>query len=379
MRPGGPGGIYVHVPFCGSICSYCHFERTVDHGPAVRADFVSGVLRELDLRRAACSLLSTGRRRATTVYFGGGTPSQLEPALMVRLLEGLRVRVAVAPDAEITAEANPESFSPELAAAWRGAGINRVSLGIQSLHGPALVALGRACDPTTARQALALACRTFERVSADWILGPALTADRLRAELDEAMDLGVGHFSLYLLEVHPGTRLATDLQAGRVTLPADNHLESLYLDMADHLARRGLVQYEVANFARPGQQSRHNGNYWRRRPWLGLGPAAHGSWARRRYQNHPRYGAWWDAVQRGVLPEAVIDPLDVTARRLERAILSLRTCAGMPLAYVPTGLPGLAQGQTEGLWRVVGDRLQLTGRGFLRIDTLEEMIARRLK
>ena len=369
-------GIYVHVPFCGSICSYCHFDRTANHDAADRAAYVDGVLAELDLRRAACGVLSSGRRRAGTIYFGGGTPSQLEPALMARLLDGLRARVSVAPDAEITAEANPESFTPELALDWRRAGINRVSLGIQSLHGPALTALGRACEPATARQALALACETFPRVSADWILGPALDADRLRAELDEAVDLGVGHFSLYLLEVHPGTGLAADLAAGRRTLPSDSHLEALYLAMTDHLAGRGIDQYEVANFSKPGHMSRHNSNYWRRYPWLGLGPAAHGSWGPRRYRNQADFRVWLDAVADGALPEAEIDPLDVAARRLERAILSLRTCAGMPLAFLPGDLPGLEQGRAEGLWEVTGDRLQLTGRGFLRIDTLEEMVAR---
>ncbi len=186
----------------------------------------------------------------------------------------------------------------------------------------------------------------------------------------------MGHFSLYLLEVHAGTELAADLAAGRRTLPTDGHLETLYLAMADHLADRGIVQYEVANFAGPGQLSRHNSNYWRRRPWLGLGPAAHGSWGPRRYGNHTDFRTWLAAVADGALPEAEIDPLDVAARRLERAILSLRTRAGMPLAFLPGGLPGLEQGRIEGLWDVAGGRLQLTGRGFLRIDTLEERIAR---
>jgi len=371
-------GLYVHVPFCGSICSYCHFARTADHSADLRAAFVDGVLAELDLRRAACGLLTDGRRRAETVYFGGGTPSELGADLMTRLLTGLRTRVPLTAEAEITAEANPESFTPAVAQAWRKAGINRISLGVQSLHGPALQELGRACDPATARRGLALACEHFERVSADWILGPALDEDRLRAELDEAVDLGVSHFSLYLLEVHAGTQLAADLAAGRRVMPPDAHLERLYLAMGDHLAGRGIVQYEVANFARPGQESRHNGNYWRRRPWLGLGPSAHGGWGPRRYHNHPDVGDWLAAVTAGRLPEAEVDPLDVTARRLERAILALRTCGGLPLAWLPEGLPGLTQGQDEGLWRVENGHLRLTGPGFLRIDTLEALIARHL-
>ena len=159
-------GLYVHVPFCGSICSYCHFPRTADHDPDVRARYVAGVVREMDLRRERCAVLREGRRPLETAYLGGGTPSQLEPRLMAELLEGTVGKLPATADLELTAEANPESLTETLAECWVAAGVNRVSLGVQSLDAAVLRLLGRACDPVTARRGLKRACRIFPRVSA---------------------------------------------------------------------------------------------------------------------------------------------------------------------------------------------------------------------
>ncbi len=162
-----------------------------------------------------------------------------------------------------------------------------------------------------------------------------------------------------------------------MALLPDARTESLYLSCVEELERLGLLQYEVSNFARPGAESRHNGNYWRRRPWLALGPAAHGAWGRRRYANGGTLAAWLRRLDEGRLPEASVDPLDTAARRLERVVLALRTAAGRA--------PGLAAGpgpwiwrpgRREGLWAVADGRLRLTPRGFLRIDTIEERLAR---
>lgn len=371
-------GLYIHVPFCGSICSYCHFARTDRHDAQARRDYVDGVLAELDLRLAACPVLRQGRRPLVSAYLGGGTPSQLEPELVVRLLEGTVGRLPAAADLELTAEANPESLDEAKAHAWRAAGVNRVSLGVQSLDAGALKLLGRACDPATARRALQLACRIFPRVSADWIIGPGLRADRLAAELAEAVDLGVTHFSLYILEVHPGTRLEQDLAAGRVKLPRDEHTERLYLAAGDFLAGRGIRQYEVANFAAPGHESRHNRGYWLGRPWLALGPSAHAYWGRARRANRPDTAAWLADLRAGRLPEESADVLDRSARRLERAVLALRTAEGLPLAWIPAGTFDLERGRREGWWEVRQDRLALSRLGFLRIDGLEERLAREM-
>ncbi|MBD3869717.1 MAG: radical SAM family heme chaperone HemW [Acidobacteria bacterium] len=368
-------GLYIHVPFCGSICSYCHFARTADHGPERRARYVETVLQEFELRRRSCEILSSPKRRLETCYLGGGTPSELEPELMSRLLAGTVGRLATAPDFELTAEANPESLTDAKAHAWRDLGIDRISLGVQSLDPGVLKLLGRACDPATARRGLERACRIFPRVSADWIIGPGLDSETLLAELTEAADLGVEHFSVYILEVHPGTRLAALAEQGAWSPAPDSETEQLYLAVAAHLADLGIPQYEVANFARAGAESRHNRNYWTRKPWLGLGPGAHGFWGRRRYANHDNIQDWQKAVEEGRLPEAEVDPLDGSARRLERLILALRTLRGVPLEWLPGSGWDTEQGIREGLWEVNQGRLILTGKGFLRIDSIEERLA----
>ena len=368
-------GLYIHVPFCGSICSYCHFARTADHGPETRARFVDLVLAEFELRRIECEILSSGRRLLHTCYLGGGTPSELEPRLMARLVEGTAGSFRLAPDFELTAEANPESLTEGLARSWLDLGISRVSLGVQSLDPGVLKLLGRSCDPATAREGLERACRIFPRVSADWIIGPGLDRETLLAELTEAADLGVEHFSVYILEVHPGTRLATLAEQGTWNPAPDSETEQLYLAVIEHLADLGIPQYEVANFAREGAESRHNQNYWLGRPWLGLGPAAHGFWGRRRYANFDNLDEWGTAIENGRLPEAGVDPLDRSARRLERLILALRTRRGVPLEWLPQSGWDTGQGLREGLWEVREGRLVLTGRGFLRIDSIEERLA----
>ena len=374
----GGYGLYIHVPFCGSICSYCHFARTDRHDAARRAAYVDALVRECELRRLACATLRDGRRQLRTAYLGGGTPSCLEPELMERLLQGTVGTLAAAADLELTAEANPESLEPDKMAAWAGAGINRLSLGVQSLDPDVLRQLGRRCDPETALAALAGAGKHFARVSADWIIGPGATLAGLQGELDRALDLGVTHFSLYILELHAGTELERRVRDGQVKLLPDSRTETLYLGVGEHLARRGVVQYEVANFARPGHESRHNQAYWSGRPWLALGPSAHGYWGRRRQANHAGLDRWEQEVKAGRLPVAEVDLLDRRARRLERVILALRTAAGVPLEWLPAAALDLDLGRAEGLWNLREGRLVLTPRGFLRIDTLEEKLARSL-
>ena len=301
----------------------------------------------------------------------------LEPALMDRLLSGTIGRLAVADELEVTAEANPESTSPELLRAWRRAGITRISLGVQSLDDRILGLLGRHCDAATARRALRLAVAEFPRVAADWILGPGVRPRQLCDELTTAALAGVGHLSLYLLELHPGTPLADAVAAGRLQMPADAASEEHYLAAVSHLATLGFEQYEVANFSLPDQQSRHNRNYWRRVPYLGLGPGAHGFWGRRRYVNLCDPYAYLREVEAGRLPVAETDPLDRRARRLETLVLALRTTRGVPLRLLPPGFD-LHHGRRADLWHLTAGRLQLTPRGFLHIDTIEQNIARRL-
>lgn len=368
-------GLYIHVPFCGSVCSYCHFARTARHDAGLRRRVVDATVAELSLRRARCRVLASGRRPLRTVYIGGGTPSQLEPALMEALLAGTVGALPAADDLELTAEANPESLTGDLARSWRAAGIARVSLGVQSLDSEVLALLGRRCEPAAARRAIDLACRSFDRVSVDFIIGPGLDRARLLAELDETIGRGPDHVSLYILELHEGTALARAVAAGRLMLPPDEETEGHYLACVEQLAARGLAQYEVSNFARPGAESRHNQAYWTGAPYLALGPSASGYWGRRRYTNECQLEPYLARVESGEVPEAQVDPLDRAARRLEALILPLRTVRGVPLDRLPRGALDLARGEAAGLWTMAAGRLRLTPRGFLWIDTVEERLA----
>lgn len=370
--PPRDGGLYIHVPFCNSLCAYCHFCRTDRHDAELRRRYVDAVCREFALRDRKCGLLTGANARvAATCYVGGGTPSCLEPDLFVELLAGTWGRVQRAPDAEVTAEANPESLTPDTAEAWCAAGVNRVSLGVQSFDPDVLAWLGRACGPETAREALRLAGRVFTRVSADWILAQGCEAGSLRDAFAEARDLGVGHVSLYILELHAGTPLAADVNAGRRRLDEDAVIERTYLEAVDALAGLGFAQYEVSNFCLPGQASRHNGAYWRRAPYLGLGAGAHGYWGRWRYANYGDLRAYLQAVGEDRFPEASWEMLDPAARRLEGVILPLRTATGVDLGDLDVSAAWLSRGEGEGLWRIVDGRLCLTARGMLRIDDVE--------
>jgi len=378
FRDGRDGGVYVHVPFCTSICRYCHFARTDRHGPAARRAYVDGVLAELDLRLAACPSLATGRRGVRTLYVGGGTPSVLEPPEFARLLGGLRARLDFSRVREATVEANPESFGEEAAAAWRDAGVDRVSLGVQSLDPDVLAWLGRAADPARNRAALRLAAARFPRVSADWILAPGCRPETLADEFREARDLGVEHVSFYILEWHPHTGLARDRARGLVRPDSDASIERLYLAGRETLEALGYRAYEVSNFARPGAESLHNSAYWERRPYLGLGPGAHAQWGRTRAANHGAVERWTADVDAGRLPEAERELLDADRARLERVILALRTAGGCDLAPVRADAAALRAGEAEGLWTVADGRLRLTPRGLLRIDDVEAWLAARL-
>jgi len=370
------GGLYVHVPFCRSLCRYCHFVRTDRHDAPRRARLVEGVLREWALRRERCPTLVPERVSWRTAYVGGGTPSVLEPELVRRLGAGLWGDWTGPPPAEITVEANPESLTPAVAAAWREAGANRVSLGVQSLDPAVLERLGRHASPEQAVAALRLAAAVFPHVAADWILAPGCRADRLAREFALARELGVGHVSFYVLELHPGTPLADAVAAGREAVPDEAATEALYLAGCRVLTGLGYRHYEVSNFALPGRESRHNAAYWNGRPYLGLGPGAHGFWGRRRYANLTDVDAWLAAVEAGRLPEAWAEVLTPAQRRLERLLLGLRTAAGIPLALLTEAAAAVLAAGEGDLWECRDDRLRLTPRGWLRLDAVVVTLSR---
>ncbi|WP_116084814.1 radical SAM family heme chaperone HemW [Tropicimonas sp. IMCC34011] len=268
----GGFGLYIHWPFCAAKCPYCdfnsHVTRTVDHGA-----WADAYVREI-ARLAA----ETGDQRLDSVYFGGGTPSLMEPATVQAILDAVRAGWSVANDWEVTLEANPTSVEAARFAGYREAGVNRVSVGVQALDDASLKALGRLHSKDEALAALEVARSTFDRVSFDLIYArQGQSLSDWRDELLRGLDLGTDHLSLYQLTIEPGTAFWDRKQAGGLKgLPDEDLGADLYEATAELCAEHGFEAYEVSNFARDGARSTHNLIYWNAGDWGGIGPGAHG-------------------------------------------------------------------------------------------------------
>jgi putative oxygen-independent coproporphyrinogen III oxidase len=265
-------GVYVHWPFCAAKCPYCDFNSHVRHKPVDQATFAEAHLREI----AHMASLAPDRT-VTSIFFGGGTPSLMEPQTVGRILESIAGHWTVAPDAEITLEANPSSVEAERFRGYRAAGVNRVSLGVQSLQDEQLRMLGRLHNVEEAIRAIGLAREIFPRLSFDLIYArPGQGADEWERELNTALDLAADHLSLYQLTIEPGTPFF-DLQArGRLKIPDPDRAADLYELTAAITAARGIAAYEISNHAAQGGECRHNLVYWRYQDYAGIGPGAHG-------------------------------------------------------------------------------------------------------
>lgn len=274
-------GLYIHWPFCVSKCPYCDFNSHIA-GKIDHQRWAAMYCRELETlaSRAGCQ-----GRRVNTIFFGGGTPSLMHPDVMHQLITEVQSLFVVDDDVEITMEANPTSVEAARLEAFGEAGVNRLSMGIQALDDAALTALGRNHGKAEALAALATARSVFSRVSADFIYArPGQTATAWQAELAQVLELDLDHLSLYQLTLEPGTAFYSRHQRGLLNLPDDDTARELYDLTAEHTAAAGLQGYEISNYARPGQESRHNLVYWRAGDWLGIGPGAH--------------GRYWDGDQR---------------------------------------------------------------------------------
>jgi putative oxygen-independent coproporphyrinogen III oxidase len=263
--------LYIHWPFCLAKCPYCDFNSHVrDRIPQAR--FRAALRAEL-----AWEADRLGRRRLGSIFFGGGTPSLMQPETVAALLDDARARFDAAPDLEITLEANPTSVEAARLAAYRQAGVNRLSLGVQSLDPDALRMLGRQHSVAQARAALEVARTIFPRLSFDLIYTrPGQEVAAWRAELRAALALAADHLSLYQLTIEPGTAFATRHARGEIVLPDGDAAAALYEATGEEAARFGLLAYEVSNYALPGAESRHNLTYWRYADYAGIGPGAHG-------------------------------------------------------------------------------------------------------
>jgi putative oxygen-independent coproporphyrinogen III oxidase len=300
-----PVAVYIHWPFCRSKCPYCDFNSHVRDGIDA-ARWTRALLADLDHQAG----LTVGRK-VGSVFFGGGTPSLMPPETVAALLDGVRRHWAIAPDVEITLEANPNSAEAARFRAFAAAGVNRLSLGVQALDPAALRFLGRAHDRAEAIAAIEHARDSFARFSFDLIYArPGQSIAVWRSELDEALDLAGDHLSLYQLTIEPGTAFAALARRGDLVPSDEDTAAALYEATQDHLAAAGLPAYEISNHARPGGESRHNLAYWRYQDYVGIGPGAHG--------RVTRAGVKYATRQRR-LPEAWLGAVETTGTGLDEA------------------------------------------------------------
>ncbi|MCF6325894.1 MAG: radical SAM family heme chaperone HemW [Devosiaceae bacterium] len=271
-RSNGLFGIYVHWPFCAAKCPYCDFNSHVAKTPVDQGEFVKAYIKEL----AHFAALTPGRN-VQSIFFGGGTPSLMDAKTVETILEAIANHWSIDPGVEITLEANPTSVEAARFKDYKSAGINRVSLGVQSLRDEPLARLGRMHSVTEAKLAVGIAQSIFDRSSFDLIYArPNQTLKEWEAELNEALLMAVGHLSLYQLTIEQGTRYFDLRAAGKLPMPDADLSADLYLMTQEITASAGMPAYEISNHARIGEESRHNLIYWRYGEYIGVGPGAHG-------------------------------------------------------------------------------------------------------
>lgn len=375
-----PGfAIYVHWPFCKSKCPYCdfnsHVRERVDHDR-----WRAGLLRELDHYADL-----TAGRTVTSIFFGGGTPSLMEPSTVGAIVDRVAQRWPVADGLEVTLEANPTSVEADKFRAFRSAGIDRVSLGIQALDDASLKFLGREHTAAEATGAIELAARIFDRFSFDLIYArPGQTVAAWQAELARALDYAVGHLSVYQLTIEQGTAFYPLHARGDLVLPDEDLAGDLYEATQSQLTAAGLPAYEISNHARPGEESRHNLTYWRYGDYVGIGPGAHGRLTldREKFATraHRAPEIWLERVERDGHGAAAPDPIDRDARGTELLMMGLRLTEGVRLARLteetgrtlddfvdPAALSRLIDG---GFLARDADRLVATPEGLQRLNAV---------
>ncbi len=321
-------GVYVHVPFCASRCDYCDFATWTDRAHLVD-DYVDACVVDIGARLggSAGDARGAGPPAATSVFFGGGTPSLLPASDLLRILDAVRR----APDAEVTVECNPDSVDVAKLRAYRAGGVTRLSFGVQSMRPHVLAALGRTHDPANVARALEWArAAGFETFNLDLVFGAAgESVSDWEATLRDALALHPPHISAYALSVEPGTGLARRIGAGEIAAPDDDD-QATKFDIADAmLTDAGLAWYEISNWARPGHECRHNLCYWSQGDYAGIGCAAHGHTSGRRSWTVRTPERYIERVRDGRSPEAGYECLDAATRTHERLALMLRTRDGI--------------------------------------------------
>jgi oxygen-independent coproporphyrinogen-3 oxidase len=366
-------GVYVHVPFCSVRCGYCDFNTyTADElgEGATRASYADTAISEIEL--AARTLKEAPP--VETVFFGGGTPTQLPSGDLVRMLDALRSNFGLADDVEVTTEANPDSVTPESLATLRAGGFNRISFGVQSAVPHVLATLDRTHNPANVPQAVRWAREAgFEQVSVDLIYGtPGESMADWRASVEQAIELEPNHISAYALIVEQGTAFARKVKRGEVVMPDDDETADKYL-LADELfSAAGLQWYELSNWARDeAAQCRHNVLYWQSANWWGVGPGAHSHIDGERWWNVKHPAAYAQRLAAGESPRHDGETIDTATAHVERIMLETRLRTGLGLDALSAGarlaVPDLV---SRDLVEKAGERLVLTRRGRLLADAV---------
>jgi oxygen-independent coproporphyrinogen-3 oxidase len=373
----GGFGVYVHWPFCLSKCPYCDFNSHVRHARIDQARYVRAFSAEISATAARVP-----GRTVSTIFFGGGTPSLMEPGTVADILDGIARHWTISPDVEVTLEANPTSVEATRFADFRRAGVNRVSLGVQALDDAALGALGRLHSAREALAAVDIARRNFARYSFDLIYArPGQTPDGWRAELERAIAQAGDHLSLYQLTIEPGTPFAGLHAAGRLATPDEDTARALFDVTQEVCGAHGLPAYEVSNHARPGHECRHNLVYWRYGEYAGVGPGAHGRLdiaGRRHATATERHPEQWlmrvEAAGHGLVTDDVLtraeqaDELLLMGLRLAEGIEPGRYAA---LAGKPLDADRIADLRAYGFVEIdPAGRLRVTPAGFPVLDAV---------
>ncbi|WP_431212260.1 radical SAM family heme chaperone HemW [Puia sp. P3] len=362
-------GIYLHIPFCRQACHYCnfHFSTSLNR----KNDFIPALLKEMQLRKDY-----TGGEPIETIYFGGGTPSLLETDELNPIIDRLHTLFPVAPGAEITLEANPDDINAPKLREWRKAGVNRLSIGVQSFFDEDLRWMNRAHDAGQAASCIEMAQREgFGNISIDLIYGgPTLPDGNWKANVDRAVGTGIPHLSCYALTVEPRTALDTMIQRQKKQDVSPEDQARQFLLLMDWTAAAGYEHYEISNFAVPGKRSRHNSSYWQGKTYLGLGPSAHSFNGKSREWNLANNAKYIAAEGSAIAELEVLTPVQ---QLNEYIMISLRTSEGCSVSEIIRRFGAAAAREFEknagayilsGRMRRVDDRLQLTREGKLLAD-----------
>lgn len=373
-------GLYIHIPFCKTRCTYCNFSFVINYPKALPARYTTALIREIEcFNHPPISVIDS-------VYFGGGTPSNIPAERIGEIMEACRRSLPIAEQSEITLEINPDTIDAEKAQAYQRLGVNRASLGAQSFTDAELRSVGRSHRAEQISEAFRLLRQEgFDNISMDLMIGlPGQTGTSWTDSLDHVRALHPEHVSIYMLELDAETRLGKDFYRGKTRLPDDEFITEAYLDAIGRLSRDGYEHYEISNFAQPGKASRHNLKYWMDVPYYGFGASSHAYFGGVRYRNEPDLEPYIQRVEQtncGVVESTILTP----ERHFQEAFyLRLRRREGVDMdafriAYgrdlAETHGPAIARLIDAGLLTFEGPRLKLTTRGLvLSNEVFEEFL-----